>query len=276
MVNSRKKLDDYSTNANQNDRTLQDRFFMNQLITTNTVRIIAQHGGGTEYLVYYTSDGGTPGPVFKVPNQGRVLEVHKTSATTTTAFAINDDPAGGGQRFVMHTFDDTTQSSMPRDVVVLTKPGALGSSGSVEGSFSPASDNKIGIFTSYSGAGLNTAAFGFFDTTAGVPIGVTALFADTDSNATRPNSSFRVPAQGIYGFFGEFGSPGGQNELGIRDGQMSQMRKIQSAATPADQSLYVLTSTLNSAGKLNVAVAKADTNTGAFLCSQASSTRALR
>ena len=77
-------------------------------------------------------------PVHGHEPAGRVLEVHKTSATTTAAFVANSDPAtGGGQRFVMHTFDDTTQSNMPRDITVLTKPGAIGSSGSIEGSFAP-------------------------------------------------------------------------------------------------------------------------------------------
>ena len=96
-----------------------------------------------------------------------------------------------------------------------------------------------------------------------------------DNNITRPNSSFRVGAQGSYGFFGEFGSAGGQHEYGVGDGQTFQTRPIQSAA--AGQSLYTLTTTLNSTGKLNVAVAKADNATGAIalLTGQFASTAAM-
>jgi hypothetical protein len=263
VTNARHRMDDYSANTVTQGRTLSDRFFAYPLVSGNTVRILVQHDGSpNSYLLYYATDQSSTGP-FSVDNtNGRMLDVHKTSPTTSAAFVINVNDPAFGQRFAMQTYDDTTQGTTPTMEIALTARGELGTSGQVDATFSVDDKGKVGIVASFSLGASFRAGYGVFDLAVGSPVTLTKLFDDVNPDNTRPSTSFRIAQQGTYAFFGNFGVPTAQTEYDLSDGQMPKSRQILATQPVAGQSLYVLGGTSNSTGKLDIAEAKVDTNSG--------------
>jgi len=251
-----RKLDDFSQIPNASERVLADKFFMMPTGNGTSVRILTQlRGQQNTYSEYFASDTMTGFQPQPIVSNGRLLDAHKLNVSTSGALIIETTSPTmvEGPRFLLHTFDDANVGAQPT-IAAITNPGALGTSGSIEGIFSPDPMGTFTVAASFSATGtVFQAAVGIVRQPS-QPIQLIPLFQDADSNVVRPSSVVRVAGGSSYAFYGE--TFRGQREYEIKsDGTVGPMRALTGTAS-------VLLANMSLSGKLDVMMG--DVNTTAL------------
>jgi hypothetical protein len=230
-------------------RTLGDHLFLLPFNGGNQVRILGQFNGQQNTYVEYFASDSPPFPAGQtITSNGRLLDVHRLTPTSIGALVESTiDRTTNAQippQFELHTIRDGDFGPMP-GVTPLTASGELGTSGSIEGLFSPDADGNLAIAASFQMPGTWRAAFGLFHPT-NAPIALTPVFDNVSGDAARPSIVLRVRSNGAsYAFYGE--SP--QVEYEFKDDLTMPGRR------PILGNGFVVGATLDLLNKLNIAVA---------------------
>jgi hypothetical protein len=250
-------LDDFHTLTGA-ARTLNDGLAVQAVGNGTSVRILAQQSGNaTDYLEYFASDVPSGMGAQTITSFGRVVDVRKKDANTTSVLVINQGdpgmPAPQPAELDLHQFNDSMSSSMPT-IVPLTTPNQLGTSGggNIEARFWPAADGSIALAASFQlPTGIYHGEFGMY---AGSPAPLLPLQDDPNPDVVRPQAVVKIPTGASYVFTNQ----ANPTEFEMKDGQMPQSRTIPGNA-------FVVDASMSSNGRMNVIMADFGTSLSLYV-----------